>query len=509
MWDALFVTYSSYVAGTDPYAMVFEEAASSDAAASASPRADAMVGRTLNGRFRIIEAVERGVMGVVYRAIQEPLDRPVAVKILDNATGLGTDVAFRQRFLVESALTAKLSHPNTVRVFDYGCTEDGILFLAMEWLEGHTLAQVLKDGALPWRRMVSIAQQIARAFSEAHQLGVVHRDLKPANVMLIPVDQEADHVKVLDFGLVKSFVEGYELEGRVQTQQGMVMGTPEYMAPEQGDKNRADPRSDVYSLGCVMYEMLTGRPPFRGQQPLQVILKHVHEPVPVLSVPEHMEAPSSALEAVVLKCLAKSPMDRFESMEEVLAALGKAIPSVVTPQMTPAVATPMPTSMAPEVVVPRDIPLKVRWRRRALISAVVLAVAVFAFRFGRLTGNSDKPATVPLSATAPLPPSPAVERRPSQAIGQEVEREKAAAPADTATPLSDGLPPALAPKAATAGKPTGERATPVIRKPSAKRESGKAASERTGAESGRVKSATKLEESAEPTTDSELKRPHL
>ncbi len=499
------------MAGTDPYAMVFEEASQSDTSTSAAPRVDAMVGRTLNGRFRVIEAVERGVMGVVYRAIQEPLDRPVAVKILDNAAGLGADVAFRQRFLVESALTAKLSHPNTVRVFDYGCTEDGILFLAMEWLEGHTLAQVLKDGALPWRRMVSIAQQIARAFREAHQLGVVHRDLKPANVMLIPVDQEADHVKVLDFGLVKSFVDGYELEGRVQTQQGMVMGTPEYMAPEQGDKNRADPRSDVYSLGCVMYEMLTGRPPFRGQQPLQVILKHVHESVPPLSVPEHLDPPGAVLEAVVLKCLAKAPMDRFESMEEVLAALSKAIPAGVTPQMTPAVATPMPSSMAPDVVAPpRDIQPQVPWRRRALIAAVVLVVAVFAFRFGRLTGTPEKPNAIPASATVLTAPAPVVKAIPPQMIEHRVEPLKAAVPVETVTTLPEVLLPEHAPKVAATGKPASERTPTAKRQTNAKRELGKAVPDKITSESaGKAKSPTKLGESAEPNSESELKRPHL
>ncbi len=287
-----------------------------------APGVDTLIGVVLDGRFKIIEPIGSGGMGRVYKAVQAPLNRAVALKVLDYNYGPGREQAFRQRFLVEAALTAKLNHPNTVTVIDYGCTPDGIFWIAMEFLEGETLEALLKSKrALPWRRLLTIGQQVARSLREAHNLGVVHRDLKPANVMLLNADDDHDTVKVLDFGLVKSFVEGEELEGRAVTQQGMLMGSPMYMAPEQGENNVADPRSDIYSLGIIMYEALTGSPPFKGNNAMQVILDHVHKPVPPMRTPPHLEPPPPHLVALVNKCLAKSPMDRFQSMEEVLASM--------------------------------------------------------------------------------------------------------------------------------------------------------------------------------------------
>jgi len=292
---------------------------------------DPVIGLTLDGRFRVVGSVGKGAMGTVYKAVQEPLNRTVALKVLDSNYGAGRDETFRQRFLVEAALTAKLSHPNTVRIIDYGCTKDGLFYLAMEYLAGLTLDRVLAHGGLSWRRVSAIGLQIARALREAHDLGVVHRDLKPANIMVLTADNDADHVKVLDFGLVKSFVEGRELEGRAITQHGMLMGSPPYMAPEQGDKNRADPRSDVYSLGIVMFEALTGKPPFTGNAPLEIILKHVNQAVPPLRAPLGVEPIPEAMVALVNKCLAKSPMDRFQSMDELIAGLQTLTAPVVTP----------------------------------------------------------------------------------------------------------------------------------------------------------------------------------
>jgi eukaryotic-like serine/threonine-protein kinase len=282
---------------------------------------DPLVGQTIDGRFRVVDVIGKGAMGKVYRAVQLPLNRAVALKVLDSTYGAGRDESFKQRFLVEAALTSKLNHPNTVRVVDYGSTKEGLFFFAMEYLDGETLEKALTQGALPWHRVLLIGQQMARALREAHELGVVHRDLKPANVVMLHADDDADFVKVLDFGLVKSFVEGHELEGRAITQQGMLMGSPPYMAPEQGEKNRADPRSDIYSLGTMLFEMLTGKPPFTGGAALEIILKHVNEPVPPVVTPSKFEAPPEAFKAIVTRCLAKSPMDRFQSMDELLLAM--------------------------------------------------------------------------------------------------------------------------------------------------------------------------------------------
>ncbi|HZW91040.1 MAG TPA: TonB family protein [Myxococcaceae bacterium] len=275
----------------------------------------------LNDRFRILSPLGSGGMGKVYKAVQTPLDRVVALKILNPNFPAEKDPAFKRRFFLEASLTSKLRHPNTVTVIDYGQTEDGIYFIAMEYMEGQTLAEVLAhEKTLPWHRVLDIAQQICRSLREAHKLGVIHRDLKPANVMLL---NEADHdmVKVLDFGLVKSFLAADGQAGDPEvTQNGVFLGSPQYMAPEQA-RNVADPRSDVYSLGILVYQMLSGRPPFQGKDYLEVIFQHMKEsPRPVRDLNPNAEVPAE-VEAVVLRCLQKDPAARYQSMDEVLEAL--------------------------------------------------------------------------------------------------------------------------------------------------------------------------------------------
>ncbi len=352
---------------------------------------DPIIGLTLDGRFRVVGSVGKGAMGTVYKAIQEPLNRTVALKVLDSNYGAGRDETFRQRFLVEAALTAKLSHPNTVRIIDYGCTKDGLFYLAMEYLAGATLDRVLQHGGLSWRRVAAITLQVARALREAHDLGVVHRDLKPANIMVLNADNDADYVKVLDFGLVKSFIEGRELEGRAITQHGMLMGSPPYMAPEQGDKNRADPRSDIYSLGIVMYEALTGKPPFTGNGPLEIILKHVNHPVPPMVTPDGVEVIPEAMAALVYKCLSKSPMDRFQSMEELIAGLQTMI---AVPVMTPA---PDEIPMVSDFV---DVPPRHRTGLMAMgfLGALAIGIAGTALVL-------HKPAVKPVEAVTTVVPA--------------------------------------------------------------------------------------------------------
>src|SRR5215813_9809627 len=197
---------------------------------SVEPEIDPLLDRVLNERFTIVAPIGVGGMGKVYRAIQSPLDRVVAVKVLNPNYANAQDPAFRQRFFLEASLTAKLRHRNTITVLDYGQTSDGIFFIAMEYLEGEPLSQLLaKDAPLHWTRCLQIAQQICRSLREAHKLGIVHRDLKPANVMLLTEDRE-DIVKVLDFGLVKSFIREGKTTNSEVTSAGMFLGSPQYMA---------------------------------------------------------------------------------------------------------------------------------------------------------------------------------------------------------------------------------------------------------------------------------------
>ncbi|MFY0580782.1 serine/threonine protein kinase [Cystobacter fuscus] len=168
---------------------------------------DPLLGRVLNDKFRILEVLGSGGMGRVYKAMQSPLERLVALKVLNPQYSEAKDPGFQKRFFMEAAVTSKLRHPNTVTIIDYGKTDDGVLYIAMEYLEGQTLAHLSAQvGALPWMRVLNIAQQVARSLREAHRVGLIHRDLKPANIMVLNQEDDHDVVKVLDFGLVKSFL---------------------------------------------------------------------------------------------------------------------------------------------------------------------------------------------------------------------------------------------------------------------------------------------------------------
>jgi serine/threonine protein kinase len=281
---------------------------------------DPLIGQTLSGRFKILEPLGSGGMGKVYKAVQSPLDRIVALKVLNPKYAGEKDPGFERRFFLEAAMTAKLHHPNTITVHDYGRTDDGMLFIAMEYLEGETLQQLLvKEKFLPWVRALNIAGQICRSLREAHKLGVIHRDLKPANVMVMREDTSSDMVKVLDFGLVKTFLPDATPNPEPDiTQAGVLLGSPLYMAPESA-RSEADPRADIYSLGVLLFQVITGKPPFTGKDSIDIIVKHIREKPPRLKalkpdVPDEVEA-------MVMKCLEKEPVDRYQTMDEMLEAL--------------------------------------------------------------------------------------------------------------------------------------------------------------------------------------------
>lgn len=272
------------------------------------------MGRVINDRFRVIAELARGGMGVVYEAEQLPLGRSVALKVLLPRHDAEQDAEFNERFFLEAAVASRLHHPNTVTIFDYGRTNDGVYFIAMELLRGRSLHAELKElVSLPADRVVHIASQIARSLREAHRGGVVHRDLKPANVLLVPRDEDPDFVKVLDFGLVKALnVEG---DG-VSTQTGMFLGSPRYMSPEQIRGEAQDGRSDVYALGVLMYHLLSGGTPFDDPTQANVLIAHVRDPAPAMRCPVPRE-----LSDLVMDCLEKSPDQRPASMDEVLTRL--------------------------------------------------------------------------------------------------------------------------------------------------------------------------------------------
>jgi serine/threonine protein kinase len=280
---------------------------------------DPLIGRIVNERYRIVGTIARGGMGKVYRAEQQPLGRLVALKVLNpNYTG-ENDPEFHKRFFLEASIASKLTHPNTVTIFDYGRTDDEVFYIAMELLEGRTMHRALREEApFPADRAMHIARQICRSLREAHGLGVIHRDLKPANIYLMQHGDESDFVKVLDFGLVKNVD---EKGGEELTQTGLFMGSPKYMSPEQIRGDRVDGRVDVYALGVILFEMLTGRVPFDRANSVNILMAHIQEDVPSMKAfnPEVHVPP--ALEALVRRCMAKDPALRYASMDEVLAGL--------------------------------------------------------------------------------------------------------------------------------------------------------------------------------------------
>ena len=390
---------------------------------------DPLLGKTIGGKFQVVARIARGGMGAVYRAEQAPLGRPCALKVLRPKVEGDEKYEFARRFFLEASTAAKLSHPNTVTIFDYGKDDELGFFLAMELLEGRTLARAIReDGPFPMARAAHVARQIARSLREAHAMGVVHRDVKPANVYLVTHADETDFVKVLDFGLVKDVEADDEL-----TQAGLFMGSPKYMSPEQIRGDRVDARSDLYALGVVLFEMLTGRVPFDRGAGVDTLLAHMNAPPPALREVYPDTDANDAIAEIVARCLAKAPGDRFGSMEELLAALRTAEGGDLGATSTGASQAYGATGSGPHVFVargesgpalplrPSQIPVVAsppsRSRRGVVLAALVAvgaaAAAGVALRprenvTARVDGGS--PSSTVLAASpvepAPVPPLP-------------------------------------------------------------------------------------------------------
>lgn len=401
----------------------------------AEKNADPMVGKVLDGRFTLVAKLGAGSMGTVYRARQDAIGREVAIKILRSDKAL--DEASKARFLREARAHSLLASPHTVTVFDFGQSESGEFFLAMELLEGEALgARIQRLKRIPVEMAVDTARQALRSLSEAHAKGIVHRDLKPDNLFYARVlhgGQNEEIVKVLDFGIAKMLGEGMDAINAIETQAGTVFGTPRYMSPEQAQAKPLDARSDLYSLGVLLYHMLAGRPPFTDDDAIIVMARHIKTaPKPIAEVCPGVIVPPE-IEKVMMRAMAKLPAQRPANAEAMSQELGRAlelsraVSSGVRPSSLPG---SLPPAAAPSLRMMEDdtsIDLTSagtakdrRERRRprpvryALIALVLLAVTVAAVGVGVRIGRGDDPAT-----SAPVP-SAVVNQTPSAVASAQV-----------------------------------------------------------------------------------------
>jgi serine/threonine-protein kinase len=344
----------------------------------------------LGGRYRVEDELGRGGMAKVFKGTDEVLGRPVAIKVL--APQLADDESFVARFRREAQAAARLNHSNLVGVYDTG-EDDGIKYIVMEYVEGKTLAAYLAGGGriMPDRAM-EIAEGVCSALAVAHAAGIVHRDIKPGNIMVTPRGE----VKVTDFGIAR-----VSTTGDTVAQTVAVLGTASYLSPEQAQGQAVDGRSDIYSLGCVLYEMLAGRPPFAGDSPVTVASKQVLEtPQPPSKLNPDV---STELDAVILKTLAKNPANRYQTADELRADLERARrgePVIATPLLAEAAATQaMPPAAQTTAVLPPTQPTGGgrRWWVGVLVAVLILGVlgAGGYFLATALLGGQVKQVKVP------------------------------------------------------------------------------------------------------------------
>jgi serine/threonine-protein kinase len=292
---------------------------------------DALIGRTIGGKFEIESLIGRGGMGAVYKAKQKNLKRVVAIKVLRQE--LLSDPSYAARFKREANAASQLDHPNLMRVIDFG-EDDGVLYIAMEFIDGKPLNVTLRDEPTPETfRVIDLTSQLLAALAAMHDAGIIHRDLKPENVMIVRGKDDdgvaVDILKLCDFGISKqlpqqaSSGDGLATHTATLTATGALVGTPEYMSPEQAKGDTVDARSDLYACGVILYQMLTGRLPFKSANSMKLLLAHISEKPALPSV--HAKDVDPALEAVCMRALAKSPADRFANAREMRNALRDAL----------------------------------------------------------------------------------------------------------------------------------------------------------------------------------------
>jgi len=360
-------------------------------------------GSVIDGRYEVLEKLAEGGMGEVYRAQHVELGKPLAVKVMRPE--LSDDPEFVARFKREAISAGRIGQQNIIDVSDFGRTASGRFYFVMEFLDGMTVTELLRSGdGLPVKRVVHLFTQVVRALAAAHSQGIVHRDLKPDNIMVLQRPGQPDFVKVLDFGIAK-VTRGKAAGG--QTAVGMVVGTPQYMAPEQAQGLSSDARTDIYALGLILYEMLLGRPAFNAETPSMLMIKQVTEPPQRFPEALVTQMPSE-LEQLVFRMLEKSPAARPQAMEEVLAVLERFGARGATASRT-AVKPAVPVQPAPaKPAVEEPLLPPPRSRAPLLVAGVALLGVVAAVVLGLRSGNStpSEPAARRAAPVVSAPPAP-------------------------------------------------------------------------------------------------------
>ncbi len=418
-----------------------------------SDEPDPLLGRTIAGKFLVERRLGAGAMGAVYLAQQTALDRPVALKVMQGT--FAADPKYAERFHREAKAVSRLDHPNLIRVHDYGQEPDGLLYIVMEYLDCRDLHTVLaEDWPLLPARIVDLVGQMLAGLAEAHDAGVFHRDLKPENIMVLRrrADDSApiEVVKVCDFGIAKVVAAEGDAAGapparRKLTTAGLVIGTPEYMSPEQARAEAYDARSDLYAVGVILYQMLTRRLPFEGKTPVEIVFKAMHgEPA---SLEAHGVTAAPELDPVCVKAISRAPEDRYQTAREMRAALRAAV------GVAPSVPAPVGSEGAPEEEVapspnvgaaslesaPTRI-LPVRAGRRRLWTGVLASVAGAVGAMTLFAGHRSPPPGTPVAASSvsvatasELPPA-RDERAPAASSLLVVEPLPAASPPPPSLP---------------------------------------------------------------------------
>jgi serine/threonine protein kinase len=393
-----------------------EDGVATEPLPNSGPQKDALIGTVVDGRYRIEQQIGEGGMGVVYKISHVSLNKTLALKLLRGEMAKDPEVV--QRFIQEAQSATQIGHENIIDISDFGRLPDGTVYFVMEYLNGHPLNDIIKrGGSIPVSDAVSIIRQIAGALGAAHQRGIVHRDMKPDNVYVVKRGEEANFVKVLDFGIAKVGGASNKL-----TRTGMVFGTPHYMSPEQAAGQSVDARTDIYALGVIMYEMFTGRVPFDADTFMGVLTKHMFEkPEPMTTA--GAERQLGALESITMRALEKKPENRYQSMQELIDDLDRVMgggrpalrvaphqPSAIADALEPRSKSEMRLEEqlgggAPRITVPGMS--KRPWgliAGGAVGLSIIVLIAVLALGGDDEPAASAAPPAVPRAPAAPPPP---------------------------------------------------------------------------------------------------------